>query len=150
MRVARESLESVDPDRNTIFLTQTNDLRKPASLGSSPRDTLLRDLKINALFQERLLIRDIDIINSAPLQEIIRDNAARFHSALEARVFLLGLRSEAPSFTELNRVQGERRAFPHLCELSESFCAEFDRFLVKHQICGVELNLRSRSPTVGY
>lgn len=107
--------------------TQFNDLRNPASLGRTPDEqerATLRELKVQALFQQHTIIRDADAVNHLPLLELILED----NHALDAGI-VFSLRPGIESFTELNERTGTRRAHPDRYEKVKPFVRKLDSLM---------------------
>ncbi|MBZ5724449.1 MAG: hypothetical protein LAP87_05580 [Acidobacteriia bacterium] len=95
--------------------TQFNDLRSPSSSGATRQERdkrLTREIKTQALFERRTLIRDADVVNNLELLSLIVTDAEGVQIELLGGGHLLCLRSGAESFTEVNETAGTRRAYP--------------------------------------
>ncbi len=125
------------------WTTQFNDLRTPSSLGATEDEAYRRvqvELKTLALLMPRVLIRDQDVVNHLMLQRMIRRNVCGIRHALEHRIIVLGIRSFAESFSEVNEQAGEERAFPRLYVRAKESLTKIDSILKNERISVVEVD----------
>jgi hypothetical protein len=120
-----------------LWTTQFNDLRDPHSLGGTPSERLQRvllEIKSHALLLPRMLIRDADVVNHITLQDLILKNTDGIRGAFESGTIVLGIRSNAASFSEINEKTGENRAFPNLYLEAQRRLTEVEQFLHQRRI----------------
>ena len=112
------------------WCTLFNDLRSKDSFGEgSKRETLLEELKQQALFSDSFVIRDADVVNSPELLDIVNSNDDGIQTLIREGVLVFALRAGAPNFTSVNEAARERRADPRLYRVLKDAVATFDKKL---------------------
>ena len=79
-----------------------------------------------ALFNERFLVKDADLVNYPGLLAAIIRNDSGIRDILDAGILIPGLRETAGSFSEVNAAAGRIRAYPTLFTPVKKVCGDFD------------------------
>ena len=121
-----------------------NDLR---SLEDNAAEITLNELKMMALFDETVLIRDADVVNHLQLLDIFTNNTADFREAVRAGIFVFPIRADADCFSQVNDRAGSARAYPDRHGIASMHLPIFDRYLADWGIITPQIERRVEANT---
>jgi len=141
----RISLGSID--KSSIYLaTQFNDLSMstfaPATFCNN-RKLFLLELKRQALFHDITIIRDADIVNHVGIVEVAANNEQYFLNNLTELGHLFCIRDGFESYSEINELASNKRAFPGSYEEMKAPLKRLDTVLENIPVAEINLDKKS-------
>ena len=126
MKLNRASLDALEARYGRVLTasTQFADTRvfKP---GQTATDLVLLELKTQLLFDDAIILRDTDVVNSWELLDLATKDVT-FRELLTSGVCVVGLRASADCLTDVNNQAAESRADPKRHSLHRDLVAALD------------------------